>query len=189
MKTRSHDPLHLDVMALAGEGAALAGEWPADQLPRLLGSQAPPQDALLAGVRWQVRGERRPVSGGEPELWLHLQAGARVWLTCQRCLQPFEESLEVQARVRFVRDEAQAEALDAELEEDVLALPRWLDLRSLVEDELLLALPLVPRHAQCPQPLTLTSDGAGPQEADLAERPNPFAVLQALKGAKPPKLR
>ncbi len=187
MKSRPHDPLHLDVMAFAGEGAELAGEWPADQLVRLAASATPPQDIMPAGTRWQVRGERLPVAGGDPEIWLHLKAQAPVWLTCQRCLQPYEEPLSVDARVRFVRDEAQAEALDSELEEDVLALPRWLDLRGLVEDELLLALPLVPRHAQCPQPLPVPGDAVAPGMDDVPERPNPFAVLKALKDGKPPK--
>lgn len=188
MKPRSHDPLHLDVMAFAGEGAELSGDWPADQLPRLAASQTPPQDAVASAAHWRVLGERRPVSGGDPELWLRLKAEAPVWLTCQRCLQPFEERLEVDTRVRFVRDEAQAEALDAEMEEDVLALPRWLDLRSLVEDELLLALPLVPRHDRCPQPLPLGADAAAePEQSDAEERPNPFAVLQSLKVGKAPK--
>ncbi|MDP1159869.1 YceD family protein, partial [Klebsiella variicola] len=58
------------------------------------------------------------------------------------------------------------------------ALPRHLDARELIEDELLLALPLVPRHANCPQPLP----GAGEQaEPEAEQRPNPFAALAALK--------
>ena len=50
------------------------------------------------------------------------------------------------AALRFVDGEAQAEALDADSEDDVLALAPALDLRTLVEDELLLAWPIVPRH-------------------------------------------
>ena len=90
-------------------------------------------------------------------------------------------------RVRFVRGEAQAEALDNEIEDDVLALPRALDLRELVEDELLLALPIVPRHdGDCPQPLPVPSDDLPAASADEPDggRPNPFAVLQSLKTGK-----
>ena len=47
--------------------------------------------------------------------------------------------------VAFVRGEDAAAELDAESDFDVLTLTRSLDLRELVEDELLLALPLVPR--------------------------------------------
>ena len=100
---------------------------------------------------------------------------AQVALTCQRCLQPVETPLELERSLRFVPGEAEAAALDADSEEDVLALPRWLDLRELAEDELLLALPIVPRHEQCPVPLP---SAAGEEEV---ARENPFAALQALK--------
>jgi uncharacterized protein len=176
---RQHDPLHLDVAAFAGEGASLAGQWPAPTLDRLADLQAPPQDVPLADVAWQVQGERRPVTGGEAELWLGLRADTGAWLTCQRCLQPFKVPLAIDRRIRFVRGETQAEALDAESDDDVLALARSTDVRALLEDELLLALPLVPRHDLCPQPLPMAAQADMPE--DEPARPNPFAALQALK--------
>lgn len=177
---RPHDALRLDVQAFITDGQALAGCWPGAGLVRLAELQSPPQDAGLADVDWQVSGHRLPVAGSEAELWLQLQADTRVWLTCQRCLQPFAEPLAVDRRIRFVRGEAAAEALDAEIEDDVLALSKSLDLRELVEDELLLALPIVPRHDACPQPLPLPADSASPPE-DVPDRPHPFAALQRLK--------
>jgi uncharacterized protein len=175
MKTRPHDPLRLDVVAFAADGAELSGEWPAPGLPRFASGQTAPQDVPLAGVRWQARGERRKLAVGEPQVWLHLKATTTAWLTCQRCLQPFEQALVADRRFRFVADEAQAEALDAESEDDVLATPRWLDVRELAEDELLLALPLVPRHAVCPEPLPNAAEPAA--EADE----HPFSLLRQLK--------
>jgi uncharacterized protein len=121
------------------------------------------------------------VSGAEAELWLGVQARAGVWLTCQRCLQPFQEALAIDRRIRFVQGEARAEALDAEIDDDVLALSRSLDLRELVEDELLLGLPIVPRHGgACPQPLQAADSAVSPPD-DVPERPHPFAALQQLK--------
>jgi uncharacterized protein len=177
---RPHDALRLDVQAFSTDGETLAGHWPGASLTRLAELQTPPQDASLADVNWQALGQRLPVAGGEAELWLALKADTRVWLTCQRCLQPFAEPLAIDRRIRFVRGEAAAEALDAELEDDVLALSKSLDLRSLIEDELLLALPIVPRHDVCPQPLPLPADSA-PAPEDAPERPHPFAALQKLK--------
>ena len=69
--------------------------------------------------------------------------------------------------------------------DDVLALGRSLDLRELVEDELLLALPIVPRHEVCLQPLPMAV-GEQALEDDVPERPHPFAALQALKSGKGP---
>ena len=190
MRTVRHDPLRLDMAAFAAEGAALAGEWPGATLTRLAESQSPPQDGALTPVSWQVQGERHPLPAGEPEIWLALQASAPVWLTCQRCLQPLALPLTLDRRLRFVHGESQAEAMDAELEDDVLALPRWLDLRELIEDELLLALPLVPRHDTCPQPLPVAlgqselpgeDPAVDPRPDEGTKQPHPFAALRALK--------
>ena len=60
------------------------------------------------------------------------------------------------------------------------ALTRALDLRELIEDELLLAMPLVPRHEVCPEPLPVRTDEDMPDDA-----PNPFAALAALKRPGP----
>lgn len=182
MKHRVTDPLRLDVLAFASDGDELAGEWPGADLERLAEGQTLPQDALPSAVRWRLQGQRLPVAGGEAEIWLHVQAGTRVWLTCQRCMQPYELDLAVDRRLRFVRDEAQAETLDAESEDDVLALPRWLDARELVEDEMLLALPLVPRHELCPQPLPMSAEVSADEA--VPDPPNPFAVLQSLKSGR-----
>ena len=182
---RPHDALRLDIAAFIADGVALAGAWAGASLGRLAGLQTPPQDTALADVAWQAQGALQPVAGGQSELWLVLHTQAGVWLTCQRCLQPFKLPLLLDRRIRFVRGEAEAEALDAELDDDVLATSRSFDLRGLVEDELLLALPIVPRHADvCPQPLPLPA-GDLAQPADLPMPANPFVVLQGLKTAKP----
>jgi uncharacterized protein len=182
---RQHDPLRLEMVAFATEGGLLSGHWPGASLTRLAESQSPPQDGALPDVAWSAQGERLPAAGGEAEWWLSLSAQAPVWLTCQRCLQPFKLPLAFERRLRFVRGEAEAEALDAESEDDVLALSPWLNLRELVEDELLLALPIVPRHDRCPQPLPMAVGSEEP-EGLQPERPHPFAALQALKSGKGP---
>lgn len=141
---------------------------------------AAPDAAASPEVSWSAQAERRPVKGGEPELWLHLQASAEVWRECQRCLAPVALPVSIDHWLRFVADEASAAALDAESDEDVLALPRWLDLQELVEDEMLLALPLVPRHAVCPDPLPMAAEPS-PEELPDEQKANPFAALAQLK--------
>ncbi len=178
MKPRSHDPLRLDLENFIADAGALQGHWPLKQFERLLDgwpAEAPPPDGE---VQWSVSGELRKPKALEPERWLHLEAGTQVWRECQRCLQPVSLSLTLQRSLRFVRDENEAARLDAESEDDVLALERSFDLRALVEDELLLDLPLVPRHEQCPQPLAAPAE---PAEEEVPARPNPFAALARLR--------
>ena len=75
--------------------------------------------------------------------------------------------------------EAAAQALDDEVEDDVLVISRDFDALALVEDELILSLPLVPLHELCPE--TLPMSVADPAFEAAAERPNPFGVLASLK--------
>lgn len=180
---RAHDPLRLDVERFARDGGELQGEWPLAGMTRLADcchpeSRPRPGDS----VAWEARGESRR-AGGETQPWLHLDLRARLKLTCQRCLGEVETPLAVAGRFRFVAGEALAAELDAEAEEDVLALSRNLDLHALAEDELLLALPIVPRHEVCPEPLRLPASDTIAEVPDGA--PSPFAVLAGLK--RPPR--
>jgi uncharacterized protein len=169
MKAR-HDPLRVDVAAAAAGGATLAGRWPLATLERLHAAGDGDLD-----VDWVARFEQRVVTASAPQVWLHLQVRAQVARECQRCLQPVLLALEVDRSLRFVPTEDEAAALDAESEDDVLVASKRFDLRALVEDELLLALPLVPKHGSCPQPW---QPPAAPSEGPAE---HPFAVLAALK--------
>jgi uncharacterized protein len=174
--TRSFDPRHLDVAAFAQAAQRLAGQWPLREFKRLLLDALPVgSDDPAGSVTWSARGELRRAPGGGEEIWLHLTAGTSLRLACQRCLQPMTVALETRPRLRFVFGEEQAERLDEESDDDVLALDKALDLRDLVEDELILALPLVPRHDRCPVPLP-----AGAAEAEAQPR-HPFAALAVLR--------
>jgi len=178
MKARAHDPLRLDVEALAREAATLEGSWPLAELGRLAGSTFGDAPVGTDTVRWRARGELRSRRAGAGDVWLHVDGGTEVALQCQRCLQAVRLPLAFERSFQFVAGEAAAAELDADSENDVLALTRALDLRELVEDELLLSLPLVPRHDQCPAPLRLPSD---PEPDVEAGQPHPFAALAALK--------
>jgi len=179
---RNLDPLRLDVEAFIKADETLAGAWPLGELPRLQeASVAGAESAAERRVAWEARGEVLPQRAGDPELWLHLTARTSLALQCQRCLQPVETPLDIDRTIRFVRGEEAAAELDEQIEDDVLALQRSLDLRELVEDELLLALPLVPRHEVCPAPLPMSAGETEAVDAAAQEAANPFAALAALK--------
>ncbi len=182
MTARAFDPLCVDIAAFAKQGGEASGAWPLAALDRLCGeAHGEAKPVADEEVEWRAAGETRARRGAEPQVWLHLTCGARLSLVCQRCLQPIDTAVQAQRSFQFVADEALAADIDADSEEDVLALSRTLNLIELIEDELLLALPLVPRHPSCPQPLKPPED-AEPFE----ERAHPFAVLGELKRKSSP---
>lgn len=175
--TRHFSPERLDVSAFAEDAAELSGTLPVGALHRLAAEAQGPIDGRA--VAWSARGEVRNPQHVQPEIWLHLQAHASVPMTCQRCLEAVDVALEVDRSFRFVADEATAAAEDDTAEEDLLAMSQAFDLPSLVEDELLMEVPVVPRHDVCPQSVSLSS--ADPDFDDAAAPVHPFAVLKALK--------
>lgn len=177
--TSAFDPTSLRVKAFAQASASIEGSAPMAQFERL---SADCVGEVSAPVHWKARGATQKKAGASDEIWLHLQAEAQAPLICQRCLKPVLVSLLVDRDFRFVADEATAMAEDDDAEEDLLVLSSEFDLLALVEDELLMDLPLVPMHEACESEHVPTSDGLDVSE--LAEKPNPFAVLAALKTKK-----
>ncbi|MET0540858.1 MAG: DUF177 domain-containing protein [Variovorax sp.] len=179
--TREFAPDRLDVAGFTSAGASLAGAESLTRYGRLIAELAQAADPA---VNWQAAGERRGGSAGEPVPWLHLQARTRIPLTCQRCLKPVEVDLAVDRWFRFAADEATAAAEDESSDEDVLVASRDFDLHALIEDELLMEIPVTPRHEVCPEPVNLSVTDPDFDAAEAA-RPNPFAVLGALRDGKP----
>ncbi len=176
MKSYQHPP-KLDVRQAGLAAQQLAGQDVLSSFERLM-----EETQGLGGqnaVNWTVRGALEDDAKGQPQAWLFLTVATSLPLTCQRCLGPVEVSLQFERAFRFVETEAQAELEDDASEEDVLVLSRDFDLAALIEDEVLMALPLVPRHDRCPLPVKLTAVDADFEEE--SPKPNPFAVLAGLK--------
>lgn len=171
----------LDVHAFAHAAAELSGAGPLLGWRRLASEAQGSDGAEL--VHWHVRGELRPDRSGVPQAWLHLQAHTVLPLTCQRCLAPVPIALDVENSFRFVADENTAAEEDDEAQEDVLVLSRRFNLPELIEDELLLAMPLVPLHETCPVEVKLAVTDAAFEQAQ-EERPQAFAALGRLKAPK-----
>jgi uncharacterized protein len=178
---KDFDPHRLDVRRFAEEGGAIDASEHLRSFHRLV---AETQEADLArNVRWRARGELLNPRHLHPEVWLHLDADTSMPLICQRCLTPVDVPIEVHRSFRFVADESTAAAEDDAAEEDLLALSRSFDLLELVEDELLMELPVAPRHDVCPEPVKMSAADADFQAA-APERENPFALLGRLRPGK-----
>lgn len=159
-----------DPWRLAAQGRTLAGRVALGSLPRLAPSLVGPGDADYRLV-FHLDRERRAVVSGRVTAVLTVQ--------CQRCLGPLAVAVDSQFELAFCRGLDEAARLPGAYEPAV-AEDGWVRLADLVEDELLLALPVVPLHeaAQCGarQPATSADD-----EADETRENKPFAVLAALR--------
>lgn len=163
-------PTQIDPIRLAEEGIRLRGALSSRGMQRLSLTAPATIDIDLAFFksapgRWEMQGEIR----------------AALSLTCQRCLAPLPWLLNAAPRLRFVRTEDFAPGSEADAAE-VLAVHGPVRLAEWVEDEILLALPMIPLHSEgdgCHRvPVGDAAGGSGD------ERPHPFAALAKLKTQK-----
>ena len=176
------DLQHLDVVNFARDAITLKGEGVLTDWPRLA-QELFGRDMPAGPVVWRLQGRSVQQSGGADQIWLDVKASIHLPMQCQRCLTPVLETVQAERAFRFVVDEATAAVLDDEAEEDILVISRDFDALALIEDELILSLPLVPLHEVCPEQVPMSV--ADPEFEAAAQRPNPFGVLAGLKTDKP----
>ena len=169
----------LNIQAFAQEGKPLIDSTLLSNLERLEQELHGLEPDL--SINWQVTSELRKGSDAEDEVWLRLETKTTLPLTCQRCM--VATALEIDQWYRFVASEDIAMAEDDRSEEDLLVMAPQFDLQALLEDELLMALPLVPMHEICP---VVPAFSVGEGELALQEdvKPHPFAALAQLKKQK-----
>lgn len=164
-RTRSGLKKISDSFAFARDGRVLEGTLAVTCLERL--------HDLLAEVSGEVAFRLQGYKGERGQSMLHLEVNGVLPLACQRCLDGIRFELDVDSLLELIPEGN--ELSQDELEDDTrdfLPVAGELDVAELVEDEILLALPVAPRHEKCGLP------GA----ADAGERINPFAALAGLKG-------
>ena len=168
-------PAFIDPQRLAAGNRTLSGSVATRNMSRLHEAVLTADEQVRVALWFAPHGECRGEIGGTVELTVRLQ--------CQRCLHPVAVRLAPEVRLGLVQSEDQADQLPAELE-PMLVHDDQCRLQDLVEDELLLALPLVPMHsADSPDCIQMES-GARPEvEAGSAghDRKQPFHELAALK--------
>lgn len=111
--------------------------------------------------------------------FVELRIEAKLPLTCQRTLERFLYPVRVTQRLGLITDEAEEAALPEGMEPLLLGADGELNPAGLVEDELILAIPVVPIDPDAPEVMA-----NWPADAAEDEKPNPFAALAALKAPK-----
>lgn len=167
-----------DAFDVAHRRASFTGVLDAATSSRTAELLAP--EGRAAEVRWRIEGTVDPMD--RPALEISLDGA--VPLVCQRCLKAFSWPIGQRTLLLLARDERALAELDAEDEHEVILAAAATDTATLVEDELLLTLPFVPRceRAECTQ-----SGLAGASET-IARAPAPaFAALAAIKSGRAKK--
>lgn len=159
--------LLIDVFNLAKTAAERTGELPIAQLTRMQSDLIDTQGALTYRV------------SGEPAALLHIEVQGALNMTCQRCLEPLVQPIDVNNTLHLVASEAELDSEEDELNAIIAGIdaPEKIvgatdfDILALLEDEIILSLPISVVHDVCPTQLP-TSSG---QKASV------FDVLAKLK--------
>jgi uncharacterized protein len=123
-------------------------------------------------IAWAIQGGQ--TRQGYPAMTLSV--AGRVHLVCQRCLGPFAYDIDSSTMLVLGKDDQEADEIEEVLDDesiDVIVGSHEADIRQLLEDEALLALPQAPKHEVCPDTELMDSL--------KSDKVSPFAALKSLK--------
>lgn len=162
------DQLVIDSLDFARDGKALRGNVPLLSLKRLKGYLADLAGELAYLITGLLDDQGRPA--------LKISINGAVDLSCQRCLERVKHVVDIKATLLLARNEDELSRYDEDVFVDAIHASAELDVLALIEDEVILSLPISPRHegTECH-----ISTKAKKHEATTKE--HPFTVLASLK--------
>lgn len=165
-------PLAVDAIRTAQKRLDYSGIYSPGQVTRLAASVVSVDSDVQTSLSFDIDNLRLAVING--------QSDVTVTLECQRCGKTFEHQVHATYCFSPVRNDEQAEALPEAYEPIEVDDFGEVDLLAMIEDEIILSLPVVPVHESehCEVSDADMVFGKLPEEA---EKPNPFAVLASLK--------
>jgi len=140
-------------------------------------------------LNWELHSWIDELPGGSQEYRIRLTLDLSYPLECQRCLQPFLDELHIMSQfvLKDTIEEVENFPLDND-EEDALLTSHQFQLLELIEDEILLNLPLIPKHPpeKCESKMIFVPGVLAGGEENISDEPenkpiNPFASLKKLK--------
>ena len=172
-------PLEVDPIRLAAREEHLQGTIPLKQMKRLVEALSSNEGDVYVDVEFSVDINRVVILAGE------IKTEAK--LVCQRCMGEMELPIALDFQLAFVRSEAEMERLPEGYEATLIGNTTMM-LSDIIEDEILLALPPIPKHLDenCSSDNVVEGWGSEQNEPDTEsdERENPFDILASLKTDK-----
>lgn len=163
-------PIFVNPLLYARRGMSVFGSLAIADMERLREFLVEPYSTLDVSLDFGCDGSHCFLKG---------KVEGQVNIICQRCLKPFSMKVDHQILLGMIESEAEIPQL-REGEEPLIVENDELRLQDLVEDELLLLLPMVAMHDPGKCHLGFEADDEGEQEQE-GEKKNPFAQLANLK--------
>ncbi|HFD12343.1 MAG TPA: metal-binding protein [Crenotrichaceae bacterium] len=160
-------PVEIDPENLVEKKSELSGHLPLSGFVRLSEALIVDEGEVDIIVSFRKDGDIKVVSG---------HVNAALFVQCQCCLKPVCIQVDRDFLLAIVRSNEQAKRLP-DIYDPLLLEKERVVFSDLVEDELILAIPDIPRHEDC-QPEQLTFGDVAPEQQ---AEPNPFAKLAKLK--------
>ncbi|MBT8558989.1 DUF177 domain-containing protein [Polynucleobacter paneuropaeus] len=157
------------------------GFLPIEALPRV--AEEVSEVAKGDGFDWTIQSHFTHSPGSDPNPILDLSLNGELHLVCQRCLKPFLAHLAENRQFLLMASEAEADAYPIEDDElEPLVASQHFNLLETIEDEILLSLPLIPKHPDGACSAHLSFVDANETELSPTEkRENPFNILKNMK--------
>ena len=176
-------PAQIEPFKWAEQGFKWSGQLPLSRFVRIAREAVGPIDHQLVSIDCKLS-----MDAYHRVAWFDGHVETKVPMECQRCLETVEIELVSDFHLALVDDESLIERLDEDADFIVLGeseattkgsydAPATADLLALIEDELLLLMPLSPKHDVCEH-----KHQPAAEEVVEEKRDNPFEVLAALKG-------
>ncbi len=160
---------------LARQGLILKGTIPLEQMKRLTADAFASDGVVDVDAAFTKDGEGYSILQGTVKTCVQIQ--------CQRCLQATGVELEVELALAFVTKESRLEQVPS-IYEAVLLDSEEISLVELLEDELILMLPIMAYHDSCEAYQYRTDEELKAEEEGDLKPENPFDVLKQLKSNK-----
>lgn len=166
-------PRDIDPRKFAQQGLSLEGKIAVSDLPRVAEVLAEPGTEVGVALTFDIDEQGLKVVSGS--------VGGTLSVVCQRCLEPLPLEVEAELKLALAWDEDEAKNLPRRFDPWIVG-EGATDIYAIVEEELLLALPMVAYHEEPCIDATLYQSGEV-EEADVEPKANPFQMLEQLKSS------
>lgn len=165
-------PTRIDPFRFADNGISLEGVLPVKSMPRLSSMLQTDEGELKLTLVFGLDEEKiRYVKG---------HADTELMLQCQRCMNPFKHQMSIDVLSAIVTNEKEASELPDRYD-PLIVIDQMLTLSDIIEDELIVCLPVVPMHnsEDCRVKLPITAAS----EAEF-DKQTPFKVIEFLRSKR-----